>query len=392
MKYLKSYNESIRDKMTPKTKTDILNLSDSSKRDFVWYFYKSNFNDKEKFLSFIKLYLGISTYNRIKKITDRWIQPHTLIHKILNKNELDKIINLSYFKNKINESIRDKMTPKSEEEILRDLNADPNVSYKKSRNSMVGTYLIGEYDTTYDTLVKLFGKPKKEDWIGNNFLWNLSTNKGHHVTIYDNNSGLDADELKEKTYRWHIGGKDPQDANNLIGYIIRNSKTINESIRDKMIPVSKEEVKKSFEDKPYLYTIKKIKEYKLNIDDIFTEEEISDMYEKSKNDISYINEDEKMILVFEDRIKEILGNVGEGIEFIDYYSEEIYTSEYQNEIFVDYYEHAWGGIDIDEWNNLGIKLKNMVGKNGLYDFDINTNNYRLTLIFDSKYTLDIYVK
>jgi len=122
-----------------------------------------------------------------------------------------------------NESIRDKMSPKSEDEILISLNADPNVSYKNTHKSGVGTHLIGEYTTSYDVLVKLFGKPQLEDWIGNNFYWSLISNNGHIVTIYDNNSGLEADELKNQEYKWHIGGKDSQDANNLIGYIIKNT-------------------------------------------------------------------------------------------------------------------------------------------------------------------------
>jgi len=330
--------------------------------------------------------------DEMKNKTRKYIKEQDSFHWMIGGISTDGVSDLKRYilYHTLNESIRDKMTPPSEEKILKNLDADPNVSYKKTKRSDVGTYLIGEYDTTYDTLVKLFGKPKKEDWIGNNFVWNLLANNGHLVTIYDNNFGLDAGELKKRTYRWHIGGTDPQDANNLIAYIIRNSKDINESIINKMLPISKEEIKKLFEDKPYIYIIKKIKDYKLNIDDIFTEEEISDMYDKSKNDISYIDEDDNMVVVFEDRIKEVLGNVGEGIEHIDSDGREIYPSEYQNEVFVDYYEHAWGGIDIDEWNNLGIKLKTMVGKNGLEDFDIDTNNYRLTLIFDSDYELDVY--
>ena len=122
-----------------------------------------------------------------------------------------------------NESLRDKMTPKSTEEILKSLNAKPDVSYTKLKGGISGTHLIGEYACPYDDLVKLFGEPELEEWIGNNFMWKLKADNGHILTIYDNGSGLEGYEIMEIDYRWHIGGTDPKDANDLIGYIIRNT-------------------------------------------------------------------------------------------------------------------------------------------------------------------------
>ena len=225
MKYLKTYNESLRDKMTPISKDkweEILSEVDldvdPTGEISILMYNPRQFN-----------YVGSNSQikqvhieeNKVTRLTG----PFVVILDFLKNFYTTSTGNaLAMIKNRLDESLRNKMLPKSEEEILNNLNADPNATYKKSKKSGVGTYLIGEYTTTYDVLVDLFGEPDLEDWIGNNFYWRLEGNNGRFVCIYDNNSGLEGYELIEQPYKWHIGGTHPEDANNLIGYIIRNSK------------------------------------------------------------------------------------------------------------------------------------------------------------------------
>ena len=124
--YIK-YNESLRDQMTSKSDEDVLNIfknSDINKKRFLLFkLYKVHFNNKESFLHFIKIRLGISDWNRIMKsvsplgISHSYTTPHTIIYEILKKREIEKLFILLLKMGKQNESIKDKMTPKSEDEL-----------------------------------------------------------------------------------------------------------------------------------------------------------------------------------------------------------------------------------------------------------------------------------
>ena len=61
MKYLKSYNESIRDSMTPKSKDDIIstfeNADDLVKKKMITKLVRDKFRTKDEFFDFIKLVL-----------------------------------------------------------------------------------------------------------------------------------------------------------------------------------------------------------------------------------------------------------------------------------------------------------------------------------------------
>ena len=122
-----------------------------------------------------------------------------------------------------NESIRDRMKPKSKEEILSSLDGDPNATFKKVNRDMLSSWLIGEIVTTYDDIVMLFGKPRNDNWIGNNFTWVFKSNNNRLVSIYDSNTGLNKDEMREGLHKWHIGGTVDQDAKDLISYIMKNT-------------------------------------------------------------------------------------------------------------------------------------------------------------------------
>jgi len=303
---------------------------------------------------------------------------------IYNKKYLEETLGIIKKHLNTNESLRDKMTPKSKEEILDSLNANPDITYERTKRSGVGTHLVGEYTIPYDELVELFGEPGIGDWIGNNFYWNLTASNGRMVRIYDNNSGLEGYELMDMDYKWHIGGSEQQDANDLIGYIVRNTKHVTESLRDKMTGVSSEEMKKKFEGKSYLYILENLQKYDIDINDIYTPDEINDM---DTNVISYIDGVIGFIAVVPEKIRELL-NVGDGIDEIDVSSSEPYKNEFQNEVFITYYENAWGGIDLDEWNNLKNRVEKLVGRNGLEDFDIDTSRMSLTLTFNHELPLE----
>jgi hypothetical protein len=78
--------------------------------------------------------------------------------------------------------------------------------------SINGTCLQGYIETTYDELVKVFGKPTE---LGGCYKvtveWTLQFSDGTVASIYD----WKLSETPMGTYRWHIGGKS-QHAVNLV--------------------------------------------------------------------------------------------------------------------------------------------------------------------------------
>ena len=165
---------------------------------------------------------------------------------------------------------------------------------------------------------------------------------------------------------------------------MKHLKTFNESLRDKMTGVSTEQIKKQLEGKPYLCIVETLKGLDLNIEDLYTSDELKGM---ERNVISYIDGIYDVIVVVSDKIRELL-NVAEGINELEVSSSEPYKNEFQNEVFITYYENAWGGIDLDEWSNLKSRVEKLVGKNGLEDFDIDTNRMSLTLTFNHELPLE----
>lgn len=124
---------------------------------------------------------------------------------------------------KVFEGIRDKMTPKSKEDILKNIDGNPTVTFKRIHIEVTSTFLIGEIEANYYDLLQLFGEPSEEEWIGNNFHWSLESSKGNYITIYDNNSGMEGYELMDVDYHWHIGGTDKADFNDLAYYIYNHT-------------------------------------------------------------------------------------------------------------------------------------------------------------------------
>ena len=69
--------------------------------------------------------------------------------------------------------------------------------------SINGTCLQGYIETTYDELVKVFGKPTELGGYKITVEWILQFSDGTVASIYD----WKLSETPMGTYRWHIGGK-----------------------------------------------------------------------------------------------------------------------------------------------------------------------------------------
>ena len=145
----------------------------------------------------------------------------------LDNNHKD-IVKLLKNYTKINESVRDLMTPKSKEEILKSLNANPDREFKRSEKDDSG-WLIGKVFATYDILVKLFGKPIElddsylEEEAEQLFAWNIISNDGHILEIFDRHTRLTKNELMNIEHDWYIRGQIEQDAKDLAYFIYKNT-------------------------------------------------------------------------------------------------------------------------------------------------------------------------
>jgi hypothetical protein len=86
-----------------------------------------------------------------------------------------------------NESIRDKMKPKSKEDVLKVIGELPDMGYKKTEEKNFGnSFGIGSVNTTYDKLVELFGEPDEPKWSWKiNYQWLLEDKDGNYISIYD---------------------------------------------------------------------------------------------------------------------------------------------------------------------------------------------------------------
>ena len=241
MKYLVTFNESIRDKMTPKSKEDI-RISIKNKLDINGDYIEVKIPEPKE-LKKIRSLLNLSDkYNLdIKDYKDNNILicgdiigvfffiefylNYTLINKTNSKTFFIKYILNNIVKNTLNESIRDKMIPKTKDEILSNLDYK-NVIFKSTPKTSAPSWYIGNVITTYDNLIKLFGKPKYEtgeEFSESHFEWDVESDDGKVLNIYDRHYDGSHEKLMEIEYKWHIGGRDNKDANDLIAYIYKNT-------------------------------------------------------------------------------------------------------------------------------------------------------------------------
>ena len=102
------------------------------------------------------------------------------------------------------------------------------------------------------------------------------------------------------------------------------------------------------------------------------------------------------IRIYEKNINNLLSFVGEGIGSFDVYSESlsgksnIKTDEIQNEVNITFVENAWGGISLEEWEQVKNKLDKYIGKGGFEDYTINSSSNSLTLEFVGEYPIGEY--
>ena len=77
---------------------------------------------------------------------------------------------------------------------------------------VTGTSLVGYVTTSYDYLVRAFGKPTRQRPSGDDKVrisWNIKFSDNTIATIYDwNNYGKSVKWVKENYSEWHIGGND----------------------------------------------------------------------------------------------------------------------------------------------------------------------------------------
>jgi hypothetical protein len=121
----------------------------------------------------------------------------------------------------VKESLGDVLKPKSREQILSDVGGRDEATFEKTDKSPSGTHLVGEIETSFNTLVDLFGMPNFEgDGDKVTVEWVLEDDQGNKFTIYDwKMYGIDVTKLP--SYSWHIGGTtDPSD---LKRYIFKNT-------------------------------------------------------------------------------------------------------------------------------------------------------------------------
>jgi len=183
---------------------------------------------------YLYLYKHGYSYSNRDSIGNLWFKHHTKGpysggHSSVNGySSLEDTIEYVERMEKLNEGIRDKMTPKSKEEVLKSLNANPDREFKTSKISGSG-FLIGTFYTTYDNLVELFGRPKEldedydEEAAETLFYWDVISDDGHILGIYDRHSGFTKEELMNKEYGWHIRGRIEQDAKDLSYFIYKNT-------------------------------------------------------------------------------------------------------------------------------------------------------------------------
>lgn len=93
----KKVNESIRDKMTPKSKDNIINTFNDgdieAKKRMVEKLFREKFNYTSEFFQFIRLYMGMDVWNRVMKKNPKYRFISDLL-EVLKKHEIEKLFYL----------------------------------------------------------------------------------------------------------------------------------------------------------------------------------------------------------------------------------------------------------------------------------------------------------
>jgi hypothetical protein len=70
-----------------------------------------------------------------------------------------------------------------------------------------------------------------------------------------------------------------------------------------------------------------------------------------------------------------------GDEFVSYLT---------NEVNITFIDHAWGGIDLIEWNKCEEILEQFLGMGGFEDYSINPKRNTITLEFNQDMEMGLY--
>jgi hypothetical protein len=199
MKYLKTYNESIRDMMAPKSEEEIEKAVQN--------------------MSAIEILRNINRGRLDKSFmpSDEKIQEY-----VDTLDPFDRIRQIKHLR------LDDKFMP-SKEDIISKM-PNPDVVFKPTKDWGSGSGQ-GDFEASYDDLVKLFGEPEESDGYKVSMEWTLKDEEGNIVSIYDwkstnlyDSSLPSPEEIQElDSFDWHIGARNKEDATNLIGYIYKNT-------------------------------------------------------------------------------------------------------------------------------------------------------------------------
>ena len=130
----------------------------------------------------------------------------------------------------VNENIEDILKGKSKEEILgdKDIIEFRSITLEQSAGRTSGTFLLGEINTSYKKLEKLFGPSIEEtDGYKISTRWIVEDDSGNVCTIYDYKAtnmfdgyGYTIREFRAlSNYNWHLGGKSKTVVDDLIMFI-----------------------------------------------------------------------------------------------------------------------------------------------------------------------------
>jgi hypothetical protein len=360
MKYLKSYNESIRSKMIGKSEDDIKilfkkltpnqKLVRAAEYGILWALKEAieeganiDYNNGSALrLACLKKQIEI-----IKILIDnganinKWKTVLINFAKEQGNNEVVEL--LKQYMNKTNESIRSKMTPKSSEDIkksLADLDAIKKYSFIKKHNikdlyskeemediekevrinynfnkeyiNKKMTSLAKEYNCEPQT----YNNEDDDDFqVSFKFKNNLNVYMRTQIFSVDFEVGYDFNEKHDWDFVEFV-----QDGIYKINNWITEMGPINESIRDKMLPKSEEEVREKLDKLNPIDKIKVIKKYKS--EGLYTKEELESIIEDVKKSLDGLDVHKKYFF--------LLDNDLDGL----YPQEEIY--EMRKKVLEDY--------------------------------------------------------
>ena len=250
IKKFNTYNESVRDNMTPKSKDDIVSTFNSgdiqSKKNMVYKLFRENFKNRAEFSNYIRLHMGVDIWNRVIKKTLRNGFASDLVD-VLKKHEIEKLFKVMIEKGKgLNESIKDMMTPKSEKDIrnmMDRLALNPNEKLYFGVENNIDWVVKESIEEGSDVNMKLRVGGGVMGELFNSLL-QFACYKGYTDIV---KMLLDAGANKELDDNLAMRAAVAHGHDDIIK-LLKITKNINESIKDLMTPKSDEDIRKSISE------------------------------------------------------------------------------------------------------------------------------------------------